>query len=36
VLLLLDAWNAFYRRPVTEADVLAELERRRGGSGRER
>jgi fatty acid desaturase len=34
VLLVLDIWSAFFRRPVTDADVLAELERRRGGSGR--
>ncbi len=26
-LLLLDAWKAFYRRPVTEADVREELRR---------
>jgi len=29
VLLLLDAWNVLYRRPVTEADVERELQRRR-------
>jgi fatty acid desaturase len=29
VALVLDAWNAFGRRPVTEADVDAELGRRR-------
>ncbi len=29
VALVLDAWNAFGRRPVTEADVDAELARRR-------
>jgi len=29
VLLLVDAWNVFYRRPVTEADVEEELHRRR-------
>ena len=28
VLLVLDGWNAFYRRPVTEADVEEELRRR--------
>jgi hypothetical protein len=30
VALLLDAWDAFGRRPVTEADVEAELARRHG------
>ena len=25
VLLLLDAWNVFYRRPITEEDIDAEL-----------
>lgn len=29
VLLILDGWNAFYRRPVTEGDVDEELRRRR-------
>jgi len=29
VLLLLDAWNAFVRRPITEADVDRELQRGR-------
>ncbi len=29
VLLVLDGWNAFYRRPVTETDVEEELRRRR-------
>lgn len=29
VLLLLDAWNTFYRRPVTESDVEEELRRSR-------
>ena len=28
VLLALDAWNVLYRRPVTDADVEAELRRR--------
>lgn len=28
LLLLLDGWNAFYRRPVTDSDVEAELRRR--------
>jgi fatty acid desaturase len=29
VLLLLDAWNVFYRRPVTPADIEEELRRGR-------
>lgn len=29
VFLLLDAWNAFYRRPVTEAEIDEELRRSR-------
>jgi 2TM domain len=29
VLLLLDAWNTFHRRPVTESDVEEELHRSR-------
>lgn len=29
VLLILDGWNAFYRQPVTDADVEEELRRRR-------
>jgi hypothetical protein len=29
VFLLLDAWNVYYRRPVTEAEVDDELRRRR-------
>jgi hypothetical protein len=29
VLLLLDAWNVFYRRPVTPADIEEELQRGR-------
>jgi 2TM domain len=28
-LLLLDAWNAFFRAPITEADIDRELDRRR-------
>lgn len=28
VLLLLDAWNVYFRRPVTEADIDRELQRR--------
>ena len=28
VLLALDAWNVMYRRPVTDADIEAELRRR--------
>jgi hypothetical protein len=29
VFLLLDAWNVYYRRPVTEAEIDEELTRRR-------
>ncbi|HZC70381.1 MAG TPA: 2TM domain-containing protein [Jatrophihabitans sp.] len=29
VLLLLDAWSLYYRRPITEADVDRELQQRR-------
>ena len=28
VLLLLDAWNVYYRRPITEAEVDEEMRRR--------
>lgn len=31
VFLLLDAWNLYYRRPVTEAEIDEELRRRRSG-----
>jgi hypothetical protein len=30
VLLLLDGWNAFYRRPITEEEIDEELRARRG------
>lgn len=29
VLLLLDGWNAYYRRPITEAEIDAEVRRTR-------
>ncbi len=29
VLLVLDGWNVYYRRPVTDADVESELQRHR-------
>ena len=31
--LVLNAWDVFFRRPITDADVDREVERRRGGAG---
>ena len=31
--LALNAWDVFFRRPITEADIDREVERQRGGGG---
>jgi fatty acid desaturase len=31
--LALNAWDVFFRRPITEADIDREVQRNRGGSG---